>query len=118
MGIIPCSRTLYYISLANAKKKTVPLNEAGQLLNLNKTFFGGKVMIIPVNFNSFFHNVVSQRDSFSYDLLFFNRFVPSFLKERLSPDYAVGCRISPHQRFRSQAVTAGQGFHLAPKIFI
>lgn len=34
------------------------------------------------------------------------------------PDYTVGCGISPHQRFRSQAVTAGQGFHLAPKIFI
>ena len=34
------------------------------------------------------------------------------------PDYTVGCGIPPHQRFRSQAVTAGQGFHLAPKTFI
>ena len=34
------------------------------------------------------------------------------------PDYTVGCGIPPHQRFRSQVVTAGQGFHLAPKIFI
>jgi len=34
------------------------------------------------------------------------------------PDYTVGCGMSPHQRFCSQAFTAGQEFHLAPKIIV
>ncbi len=38
--------------------------------------------------------------------------------DQLFQRHTVGCGIPPHQRLRSQAVTAGQGFHLAPKIFI